>query len=130
MAGANWDVAILSADDLVDILNYGLRAFQCERELDRGYPGAGVAAGMGDEELVVALWAIADMIPGDRAKDAAYVLIGEALERWAASAEWAVFEREQDGNTLDIQDGRKSREWRRLVRAASGPAADGREEES
>ena len=120
MAGANWDVAILSADDLVDILNYGLRAFRCERELDRGYPGSVVAVGMGDEELVVALWAIADMIPGDRAKDAAYVLIGEALERWAPAAEWAVFEREQDGNALDIQDGRESREWRQLIRAARG----------
>jgi hypothetical protein len=48
------------------------------------------------------------------------VLIGETLERWAASAEWAVFEREQDGDAFDIEGGREGRAWRRLIRAARG----------
>jgi hypothetical protein len=61
VASGSGDGALLSPDDIVlDALYLGLRAVRCERELDRGYPNPDAAAGMGDEELVVALWKVAD----------------------------------------------------------------------
>ena len=76
---------------------------------------------MGDEELVVALWAIADMIPGDRAKDAAYV-IGKGARAVGARGGEHVFEREQTGTRSTSRMAGKSREWRQLIRQ-NWPAA-------
>jgi hypothetical protein len=72
-----------------------------------------------DVELVRAFWAAADRVPAETHRDQFYAFIGEALERWAPEAEWAVREEEWLEGDDDLEDQRACWEERRKLRQAA-----------